>query len=134
MFGRAVYAVGGNPASSWLSGINVRAIKLVVFMISGFMAGIAGVIFTSRVMSASMQSLEGLELDSIAAVCVGGVSLMGGKGNIIGVVLGVLIIGIINNGMSVMGAGPALQGIVKGVIIFIAVATDYLRRREELRY
>jgi len=80
-------------------------------------------------MSASMRTLGGLELDSIAAVCVGGISLAGGKGSLIGAVIGVLIIGVINNGMSVLGAGPAVQGIAKGVIIFAAVAIDYMRRR-----
>lgn len=128
-FGRSVYAVGGNPVSSRLSGINAKNIYLAVFLISGFCAGLAGVIITSRVMSAAMRTLQGLELDCIAAVFIGGISLSGGKGSLIGAVLGVLIIGIINNGMSVLGADPALQGIVKGTIIVTAVAVDYLRRR-----
>jgi ribose transport system permease protein len=93
------------------------------------LAGIAGIISTARVMSASMQTLTGLELDSIAAVVIGGVSLAGGRGNIIGVVLGVLIIGVINNAMSILGAPPTLQGIVKGAIIISAVVVDYVRRR-----
>jgi ribose/xylose/arabinose/galactoside ABC-type transport system permease subunit len=129
VFGRSVYATGGNPVSAWLSSINVKGIQLAVFIISGFCAGLTGVILTARVMSASMRSLEGLEIDSIAAVTVGGLSLSGGKGSIIGAVLGVIIIGTVNNGMSVLGADPAVQGIVKGVIIITAVATDYLRRR-----
>ena len=128
-FGRSVYAVGGNPVSAWLSGINVKNVQFMVYVISGFLAGSAGVILTGRVMSASMRTLGGLELDSIAAVCVGGVSLAGGKGTLIGAIIGVLIIGVINNGMSVLGAGPAVQGIVKGAIIFTAVAIDYTRRR-----
>ena len=128
-FGRSVYAVGGNPVSAWLSGIKVKNIQFMVYVISGFLAGLAGVIMTGRVMSASMRTLGGLELDSIAAVCVGGISLAGGRGSLIGAVIGVLIIGVINNGMSVLGADPALQGIVKGVIIFTAVAFDYMRRR-----
>jgi len=128
-FGRQVYAAGGNPLSAWLSGIRVREIQFAVFVIAGFLAGIGGIVHTARVMSASMRSLGGLELDSIAAVCVGGVSLMGGRGTLIGVVIGALIIGVINNGMSLLGAGPAMQGIVKGVIIIAAVAIDYIRRR-----
>jgi ribose/xylose/arabinose/galactoside ABC-type transport system permease subunit len=128
-FGRSVYAVGGNPVSAWLSGINVKRIIFSVYVIAGFLAGMAGVIMTARVMSASMRTLQGLELNTIAAVCIGGVSLMGGIGSIIGVVIGILIIGVINNGMSVLGAGPAVQGIVKGVIIFTAVAIDYVRHR-----
>ncbi|MCD6453363.1 MAG: ABC transporter permease [Dehalococcoidales bacterium] len=128
-YGRSVYATGGNPVSAWLSGINVKKVLFSVYAISGFLAGLAGVIMTSRVMSTSMRTLEGLELDSIAAVVIGGASLVGGRGSLIGVVLGVLILGVINNGMSVMGADPATVGIVKGVIIFAAVAIDYLRRR-----
>lgn len=128
-FGRSVYAVGGNPLSAWLTGINVKKVTLIVYVISGLLAGLASVIMTGRVMSASMRTLEGLEMDSIASVCVGGVSLMGGRGNLIGVVLGVIIIGVINNGMSVLGVSSAVYGVVKGAIIFGAVAIDYIRRR-----
>jgi putative xylitol transport system permease protein len=127
-FGRSVYATGGNPVSAWLSGINVKNILFATYVISGFLAGLAAVIMTGRVMSASMQTLAGLELDSITAVCVGGVSLAGGKGSLIGVIIGVLLIGIINNGMSILGADPAVMGIVKGGILFGAVAADYIRR------
>jgi len=128
-YGRSVYAVGGNPVSAWLSGINVDNVLFSVYAISGFLAGIASVIITGRVMSASMITLEGLELDTIAATTVGGVSLAGGKGSLIGVILGVFIIGVINNAMSVMGANPSVQGTVKGLIIIIAVAVDHIRRR-----
>jgi len=127
--GRSVYATGGNPVSAWLSGINVKNIQFIVYLISGFLAGVAGVIVTARVMSASMRTLTGLEIDSIAAVSVGGVSLAGGKGSIIGVVLGILIISVVDNGLSILGASPAIQGIVKGVIIFTAIAIDCIRRR-----
>jgi putative xylitol transport system permease protein len=128
-FGRSVYATGGNSVSAWLSGINVKNIQFATYVISGFLAGLAAVIMTGRVMSASMQTLAGLELDSIAAVCVGGVSLAGGKGSLIGVIIGVLLIGVINNGMSILGADPAVMGIVKGGILFGAVAADYIRRQ-----
>ncbi len=93
-FGRSIYAVGGNPASAWLSGIRVKNIQLMVFIIAGFLAGLAGVLTTARSTTASMRTLMGLELDTIAAVCIGGVSLMGGRGTLIGVVLGIMIIGI----------------------------------------
>ena len=128
-FGRFVYAVGGNPVAAWLTGIKVKNVLFTVYVISGFLAGLAGVMMTSRVMSASMKTLAGLEIDSIASVCVGGVSLAGGKGSLVGVILGALIIGVINNGMSVLGAGGAVQRILKGAIIFAAVAIDYWRRR-----
>jgi len=128
-FGRNIYAVGGNPVSAWLSGINVKTMVFSVYAISGFCAGLAGSIMLGRVMSASMRTLEGLEMDSIAAAAIGGVSLMGGRGNLIGVVIGAIIIGVVNNGMSVLGAGPDTQGIVKGLIIIVAVAIDYIRGR-----
>ena len=128
-FGRSIYAVGGNPLSAWLSGIEVKRVRLTAYVVSGFLAGLAGVLMTARTMSASLQTLAGLELDTIAAVCVGGISLMGGKGSLIGAVIGVLIIGVINNAMSILGAGPGLQGTAKGAIIFSAVAVDFLRRR-----
>jgi ribose/xylose/arabinose/galactoside ABC-type transport system permease subunit len=128
-YGRSIYAVGGNPVSAWLTGINVKKILLSVYMISGFLAGLAAVIISGRIMSASMQTLRGLELDAIAATVIGGISLAGGRGSIIGAVIGVIIIGVINNGMSILGAGPDAQWIVKGVIIFVAVMIDFLRRR-----
>ena len=128
-YGRSVYAVGGNAVSSWLSGINVKGITFSVYVLAGLLAGIAGIISNARLMSASMQTLTGLELDSIASVVIGGVSLSGGKGNIIGVLLGVLIVGVINNAMSILGASPTLQGIVKGAIIISAVVVDFVRRK-----
>lgn len=127
-FGRSVYAVGGSPVSAWLSGIKVRNIQLIVFIISGFLAGLAGMITMARTMCVMTRTLQGLELDTIASVVVGGVSLFAGRGTIIGVIIGVLIIGVIDNSMIVLGAGPAVQGIAKGAIIFAAVGIDYWRR------
>lgn len=101
-----------------------------VYVISGFLASIAGTITLSRTMCASMGSTAGLELDSIAAVVIGGISLSGGRGNLIGVVIGALIIGVINNGMSILLMPAPLQEIVKGVVIYLAVSIDYLRRRK----
>ncbi len=128
-FGHSIYATGGNVTSAWLSGIKVKDILFSVFAISGFLAGLSGVIMTSRTMSASMKSLLNLEMDSIAAATVGGISLSGGKGSLIGVLLGVLLIGVVNNGMSVLGEESGIQRILLGVIIFVAVAIDFLRRR-----
>jgi ribose/xylose/arabinose/galactoside ABC-type transport system permease subunit len=128
-FGRSVYATGGNPASAWLSGINVKKIQFLVYVISGLLAGVSGAMISARTMRASMQTLTGLEIDSIAAVTIGGVSLMGGRGTVIGVLIGVFIIGVINNGMSILRTSPELQGVVKGAVIIAAVAADYLRRR-----
>jgi len=128
-FGRSVYAVGGNPVSAWLSGIKVKNILFSVYVISGFLAGLAGVMDTARFAAASMRTLVGLEIDSIASVIIGGVSLMGGRGNIIGVLLGVLIIGVVNNAMNLLRVGVGAQKFVKGIIIIAAVAIDYMRRR-----
>ncbi len=128
-YGRSVYATGGNPVSAWLSGVQVKNIHFSVYVISGFLAALAALIMAARAMSASMTSLLGLERDSIAAATVGGISLVGGRGSLIGVVIGAIIIGVVNNGMNIMGAGPDVIGIVKGAIIIIAVAVDYIRRR-----
>ena len=128
-FGRSVYAIGGNPVSAWLSGINVRNTRFAVFVISGFLAGLASLLTMGRVMACTMHAMMGVEILSIAAVCIGGISLMGGRGSLIGALIGILILAFINNGMSVMGASPAVQGIVRGIIIIIAVSVDYMRRR-----
>jgi len=128
-FGRSVYAVGGNPTSAWLSGIKVNTILFAVYCIAGFFSGLSAFIMLGRIQSASMRSLQGLELDSIAAATIGGISLMGGRGNILGVIIGALIIGVVNNGMSVMNADPSVYGIIKGSIIIMAVTIDFVRRR-----
>jgi ribose/xylose/arabinose/galactoside ABC-type transport system permease subunit len=128
-FGRSVYAVGGNPVAAWLSGIKVKNTQFMVYVISGLLAALGGLISTARTMSASMTMLPTQLLDTIAAVCIGGVSLRGGSGSLIGVVIGVLIISVIRNFMSVMAIDPFVQGVVTGAIIITAVAIDYLRRR-----
>jgi len=127
-FGRNVYAVGGNPVSAFLSGINVRRTYFYVFIIGGLMAGLGGLLFLSRGMAASIEALRGLELDSIAACAIGGISLFGGRGNILGVVLGAIIIGVLTNAISVMHMGHAARYIIKGAIIIGAVAVDIIRR------
>ena len=127
-YGRAVYATGGNPVMAWLSGINVKATQLSVFIISGCLATLGGLIRTSRVMSVSFASFNMLELQSIAAAVVGGVSLFGGRGTVIGVVLGGLIIAVIMNGTSILGADPFIESTVLGVLIIAAIAIDAWRR------
>ncbi len=127
-FGRAIYASGGNPMSAWLSGINVQSTLFWVYVISGASGALAGTMLMSRSMAATVYGASGLELDAIAASVIGGLSLAGGKGNIIGAVIGVIIIGVINNGMNVMQLNPALYDVVKGGIIYAAVTVDSLRR------
>jgi ribose/xylose/arabinose/galactoside ABC-type transport system permease subunit len=126
-FGRAVYAVGANPASAFLSGIKVRHIQLLAFVISGLMVGVAAISIESRMMVASARTLSGLQLDSIAAVAVGGVSIYGGRGNIVGVLLGVLILAVIDSGLGAFGASTEVQNTVKGAIIILAVSLEYFR-------
>jgi ribose/xylose/arabinose/galactoside ABC-type transport system permease subunit len=123
-FGRYVYAVGGNEMSAKASGINVRKIKFLVFVISGTLAGWVGIVLSSRINSASPIWGIGYELDAIAAAVIGGTSLSGGIGNIWGTVVGALIIGIISNGLDIMNVSPYYQQIIKGIIIVIAVLLD----------
>ena len=128
-YARSVYASGSNPVSAWLSGINVKNTQLSVYMISGFTAALGGLIRTARVMSVSYSSFDGLELQTIACAVIGGVSLFGGKGTVIGAVLGALVISVILNGMTIKLADPFLESLVLGVIVIAAVAIDYWRRR-----
>jgi ribose/xylose/arabinose/galactoside ABC-type transport system permease subunit len=128
-YGKSVYALGDNPIAAWLSGVNVKKLRFSVYVVSGLLAGLASFTMLGRMLFASNRSLEGLEIDTIAAATVGGVSLMGGRGTIIGVVLGALIMGVIANTMTVLNADPATEGIVKGIIIIMAVTIDYIRRQ-----
>jgi ribose/xylose/arabinose/galactoside ABC-type transport system permease subunit len=128
-FGRFVYAIGGSEVSAILSGVKTKRIRFWVYVICGFCAGIAGVIQLSRIMAANLMALYGLEIDTIAAVVVGGFSLLGGRGSIIGVLLGVLILGVVANGMNILGLTIYMQWVVKGVIILVAVTVDARRRR-----
>ncbi|MDQ0150401.1 ABC transporter permease [Eubacterium multiforme] len=129
-FGRYLYALGGNEESAKLSGINTDKIKVMTYVISGFVASIAGVIITSRIGSASPNAGTGFELDAIAAVVIGGTSLSGGEGKISGTIVGALIIGVLNNGLNLMNVSPFYQSIVKGLVILIAVLLDKKSRKK----
>lgn len=131
-FGRAVYAVGGNAASAYLSGIKVGRVQLLVFAISGLMVGLAAVSIESRMMAASLRTLSGLQLDSVAAVAVGGVSIYGGRGSIVGVLLGTLTIAVLDSGLGALGAGTEVLNTVKGAVIILAVGSDYFRSARPL--
>ena len=123
-FGRYVYAVGGNELAAKVSGINTDRVLIAVYAITGALAGLAGIDLSSRVMSASPAIGEGYELDAIAAVVIGGTSLMGGVGTIAGTVVGALIIGVMNNGLDMLNVSSYWQAIVKGLIIVLAVLLD----------
>jgi len=129
-FGRYIYAVGGNERAARLSGLNVNRIKTLVYTISGFLAAIGGIIVTAKIDSASPTAGEAYELDSIAAVVIGGTSLDGGRGSVLGTVIGVLIIGILNSGLTIAGVDPFWQKVVKGFVILLAVVIDRLQARE----
>lgn len=126
-FGRYIYAVGGNEQTAILSGLNVNRIKVIVYTLAGTLSAVAGLIVTSRLDSAQPNAGTGYELDSIAAVVIGGTSLSGGRGTIIGTVIGCLIIGVLNSGLVLLNVSPFWQQVVKGAVILLAVAIDRLR-------
>jgi ribose transport system permease protein len=128
-FGRHVYAVGGNEKAATLSGLNVNRIKSMVYTIGGALAGVAGLLVTARLDSATPNAGLSYELDSIAAVVIGGTSLNGGRGSIMGTVLGCLIIGVLNNGLVLMEVSPFWQQVIKGLVILVAVAVDKMGSR-----
>ncbi|MGF1586077.1 MAG: ABC transporter permease [Bacteroidales bacterium] len=129
--GRHIYAVGGNEKAAALSGLNVKRIKVIVYSIAGALAAVGGIIVTSRLDSAQPNAGMGLELDSIAAVVIGGTSLSGGKGTIMGTVQGALIIGVLNNGLVLLNVSPFWQQVVKGFVILLAVVIEKLNARKE---
>jgi ribose transport system permease protein len=128
-FGRHLYAVGGNERAARLTGLNVNRIKLATYTLAGALAGVAGLIVTSRLDSAQPNAGLGYELDSIAAVVIGGTSLSGGRGTIVGTLLGCLIIGVLNNGLFLLNVSPFWQQVIKGAVILLAVATDRMNAR-----
>ncbi|PAO37057.1 ribose ABC transporter permease [Vibrio vulnificus] len=123
-FGRYVYALGGNESATRLSGINVDKVKIGVYAICGLLAALAGIIVTSRLSSAQPTAGVGYELDAIAAVVLGGTSLMGGKGRIMGTLIGALIIGFLNNALNLLDVSSYYQMIAKAAVILLAVMVD----------
>lgn len=128
-FGRRVYAAGGNPHAAKVSGINVTRIRLSVYVISGVLAGLAGMILAARTGSALPQAGVAYELDAIAAVVIGGTSLAGGVGHVAGTLIGALLIGVVNNGLDLMGVESYYQQVIKGVLIVAAVLLDQTRNK-----
>ena len=124
VFGRHIYATGGNAESAKLSGVKVDRIQLYVYTISGVMAALAGVVLTSRLNSAQPTAGTGYELDAIAAVVLGGTSLTGGRGWIFGTLVGALLIGVLNNGLNLLDVSSFYQQVIKGGVILLAVLID----------
>ncbi|AXT73766.1 ABC transporter permease [Vibrio sp. dhg] len=128
-FGRHVYAIGGNEEASRLSGIKVSKTVLSVYIISGTTAALAGLILTSRLMSGQPNAGVAFELDAIAAVVLGGASMAGGKGAIIGTLVGAMLLGVLNNGLNLAGISPYVQNVIKGIIILVAIYVGSEKKR-----
>lgn len=122
--GRKIYAVGGNEKVSFIAGIKIERIKIFVYAITGLFCALAGAVLTSRLNSAQPTAGTGYELDAIAAVVLGGTSLSGGKGYIVGTLIGALIIGTLNNGLNILDVSSFYQQVVKGIVILLAVLLD----------
>jgi len=127
--GRFTYAIGGNENCAKLSGINLKKVKCFVYMFSGLCCGVAALLLSSRLDSAVPTNADGQEMDAIAAVVIGGTSMSGGEGSMIGTLIGILIIGIISNGLNLLGVAQGPQKMVKGLIIVVTVVIDVIRRK-----
>lgn len=123
-FGRQTYAIGGNEKAAIISGIKVSRVKIAIYSLAGLLSALAGAILTSRLNSAQPTGGTSYELDAIAAVVLGGTSLSGGRGRIVGTLIGALIIGTLNNGLNLLGVSSFYQLVVKGIVILIAVLID----------
>jgi ribose/xylose/arabinose/galactoside ABC-type transport system permease subunit len=131
--GRAVYAVGNNVEAARVSGVNLHAVNLFVYVMTGLFVGLSGLIYVARTAMVQTNSGVGFELDVIAAVVLGGTSILGGKGTIIGSFLGAALIGVIKNGMVLMNVPALSEGLVIGILILVSVVIDIVRVRGERR-
>jgi putative multiple sugar transport system permease protein len=129
IFGRQVYAIGGNLAAATLSGVKVKAVNFWIFVNMGFLAGVAGVIFSSRSNGAQPGAGNMFELDAIAAAFIGGAAVTGGVGTVVGAMVGGLIMAVMSNGMQLMGIDQSVQSVVKGLVLLLAVAFDVYNKR-----
>jgi ribose transport system permease protein/L-arabinose transport system permease protein len=127
-FGRAIYAIGGNATAARLAGINISAVRVIMYMISGGIAGLAGVLLTARTTSGNPVNGTGLELQAITAVFLGGAATSGGKGTIFGTFLAVIMVGVLNNGMNLLGFNTFTQRVALGLLLIAAVAISQWRQ------
>ncbi|REF36585.1 ABC transporter permease [Thermasporomyces composti] len=128
LLGRYTFAIGSNEEAAKISGVNVRRWKIAVYTLSGAFMGVAGLVLAARLNSAQPALGVGYELQAIAAVVIGGTSLQGGKGSILGTLIGALIVGTVTNGLRIMSVEPEWQTVIIGIVILLAVYTDILRR------
>ncbi|WP_250475643.1 ABC transporter permease [Caballeronia sp. GAFFF1] len=128
-FGRYVYAIGGNEQATRLSGVRVARVKLIVYTLSGLTSAFAAIVLTGRLMSGQPNAGVGFELDAIAAVVLGGTSISGGRGSILGTLVGALLLGVLNNGLNMIGVNPYVQNVIKGGIILLAIYISRERSR-----
>ncbi len=131
--GRHIFAIGGNPHAARVSGVNVDRVLIIVYMICGFFAGLAGLLLVGRTGSGFPNAGIGIELDAIAAVIIGGASFFGGRGSVLGVLAGVLIMGLLRNGLNINNVSAFWQMILIGIVIIAAVYIDVLRRKAAVR-
>ncbi len=127
-FGRAIYAIGGNATAARLAGINLSRVRVLMYMFSGAIAGLAGVLLTSRTTSGNPVNGTGLELQAITAVFLGGAATAGGKGTIVGTFLAVILVGVLNNGMNLLGFNTFIQRVALGLLLIAAVAISQWRQ------
>lgn len=127
--GRYIYAIGGNERAALLSGIRVNRVVMLVYTLDGILSAVAGILVTARLDSAQPNAGMGYELDAIAAVVIGGASLSGGRGSILGTVVGALIIGVLNNGLVLLDVSPFWQQVIKGFVILLAVILDRFSKK-----
>ncbi len=126
--GRYFYGLGGNEEAVRLSGIRVERYKVLAYTISGFTAAMSGMVLSSRLMSGQPNAGIGFELDAIAAVVLGGTAIAGGRGSIVGTLIGAMTLGVLNNGLNLMSVSPYTQKVLKGVIILLAIYAGSMKR------
>lgn len=130
VFGHQIYSIGGNKEAAYLAGIDVKKIEIIVYALSGCLYGIASMVLTGRLGVALPSSGNGLEMNALAAIVIGGASLYGGKGNMVGTLIGVIVIGVLNNGLNLLNVSPYWTQFIQGFVIFIALLMDAVNRKK----